>query len=26
LRTRYSGATLVKLAANTWVAMGDLKQ
>ena len=26
LRTQYSGATLVKLAANTWVAMGDLKQ
>ena len=25
LRTQYSGATLVKLATNTWVAMGDLK-
>jgi hypothetical protein len=25
LRTQYSGATLVKLAANTWVVMGDLK-
>jgi len=26
LRSQWSGATLVKLAANTWVAMGDLKQ
>ena len=26
LRGQWSGATLVKLAANTWVAMGDLKQ
>jgi len=26
LRAQWSGATLVKLAANTWVAMGDLKQ
>jgi hypothetical protein len=25
LRTQYSGATLVKLATNTWVVMGDLK-
>ena len=25
LRTQWSGATLVKLAANTWVVMGDLK-
>ena len=26
LRDRWSGATLVKLATNTWVAFGDLKQ
>jgi hypothetical protein len=26
LRSQWSGATLVKLAANTWVVMGDLKQ
>ena len=25
LRAQWSGATLVKLAANTWVVMGDLK-
>ena len=25
LRSQWSGATLVKLAANTWVVMGDLK-
>lgn len=26
LRSQWSGATLVKLANNTWVALGDLKQ
>jgi len=25
LRDQWSGATLVKLAANIWVVMGDLK-